>query len=145
MAIGLDPERRLAALAFQKTARLGPTGGFSLPAAQGVAGRAPPAATAPVAALPPLAAAMPGARDLAARRRAAGLLAGLSALQIRLLGGAGDARALSRLPDLLEGEDGEDPELAELLQALALRARIEWLRREGPPAAADHAPGQEEF
>jgi hypothetical protein len=64
-------------------------------------------------------AAMPGA-----------LLGGLTALQREMLGGTPDSAVLARLPDLLDGEDGEDPALAELLQGLALRARIELLRRE---------------
>jgi hypothetical protein len=75
-------------------------------------------------------AAMPSMRDMAARRRAGALLGGLTALQREMLGGTPDSAVLARLPDLLDGEDGEDPALAELLQGLALRARIELLRRE---------------
>ncbi|WP_164867869.1 flagellar assembly protein FliX [Rhodovarius crocodyli] len=71
----------------------------------------------------------PSPRDAVAQRRARGLLGGLSALQRELLGGPRDDAALQRLVDLLEGEDGDDPALREAVQDLALRARIELLRR----------------
>lgn len=120
----VDPIRQAAML----RARAPAPGGFALagPAP------APPQVAAPqrLAAAAPLLAVGATPRDIAARRRGAALLAGLSALQRRLLGGAVSEQELARLPDLLEGEEGDDPALAEALQAIALRARIEWERRQ---------------
>ncbi len=122
MMIGIDAVARMGAVA----PRAATAAGFRV-AAPGAP--AMPAAVVAMAPMGPLGAVAPSARDMAARRRASGLLAGLSALQLGLLGGRGDPTALSRLPDLLEGEEGDDPDLAELLRGMALRARIEWDRR----------------
>lgn len=122
----ISVERAMQAIAPR--ARMPAASGFTL------APTAAPAAMAGVqrlAAAAPLMATGPTARDIAARRRASALLAGLSAMQRRLLGGRVDPAELSRLPDLLEGEDGDDPALAEALQAIALRARIESERWRG--------------
>ncbi len=104
-----------------------PAEGFRVPAPAAPGTMARAAAMAPISAL---SATMPSARDVAARRRATGLLNGLSALQREMLGARHDAAALAKLPGLVDGEDGEDPALVELLQAMALRARIEMLRRD---------------
>lgn len=107
--------------------------GFRLPGATpqggtvGAAGVVALGASLPLAAL--AASRGPSPRDAVAQRRARGLLGGLTALQRELLGGAPDDAALQRLLGLLEGEDGEDPALREAVQDLALRARIELLRR----------------
>ena len=77
-----------------------------------------------------LGAAMPSPRDMLARRRGRAMLGGLGALQRALLAGEPDAAALRGLAGLVEGEDGEDPAMAEAMRALALRARIELLRHE---------------
>ncbi len=69
-------------------------------------------------------------RDAAARRRADDLLEELTGLQCELLaGGSGDPGRLARLAALDSGEDGADPGLREVVQAVALRARIELIRR----------------
>ena len=76
-----------------------------------------------------------------ARRRGRAMLGGLQALQSGLLGGTVDPAAMRALSGLLEGEDGEDAELADAMRALALRARIELLRR-GLSRPADATPAQ---
>lgn len=73
---------------------------------------------------------MPSPRDVLARRRGRALLGGLGALQRAMLAGRTDDEALRGLAGLVEGEDGEDPEMAEAMRALALRARIELARTE---------------
>lgn len=75
-----------------------------------------------------LGAAMPSARDALARRRGRALLGGLAELQRGLLDGRTAPATLERLAGLVEGEDGDDPAIADAMQALALRARIELLR-----------------
>ena len=99
--------------------------GFRLPASQARA----PAAALTSAGATALVGAMLSARDQVAQRRGRALLGGLASLQRELLGGAPDAAAMQRLAGLLEGENGEDPALAEAMAAVALRARIELLRR----------------
>ncbi len=100
--------------------------GFRLPASQ---------ASGATAAVPagPAAAGLVGSlsspRDEVARRRGRALLGGLASLQRELLGGVADSAVMQRLATLLEGEDGEDPALAEAMRGVALRARIELLRR----------------
>ena len=103
-----------------------PEAGFRLPGRQPIA---TVGAVSAHAALLGVRAAMPSARDVVARRRGRALLGGLQALQRGLLGGAADATAMQALSGLLDGEDGEDPELADAMRAVALRARIELLRR----------------
>jgi hypothetical protein len=46
-----------------------------------------------------------------------------------MLAGADNPDVMRGLAGLLEGENGDDPELADALRALALRARIELARR----------------
>ncbi len=100
--------------------------------------RAPPApaagATASVAAVvgaeaSVLLGAIASPRDQLARRRGRAMLRGLDALQRDMLAGTANADVMRGLAGLLDGEDGEDPELTEALRALALRARIELVRR----------------
>jgi hypothetical protein len=76
-----------------------------------------------------LVAAIASPRDHLARRRGRALLRGLDDLQRGLLAGADNPDVMSGLAGLLEGEDGDDPALADTLRALALRARIELARR----------------
>ena len=96
--------------------------------------RAAATAACPAAALPAgllaLNANMPSARDAVARRRGRAMLGGLDTLQRAMLGGGPEGPALRSLAGLVDGEDGEDAEIAEALRALALRARIELVRRE---------------
>lgn len=73
---------------------------------------------------------MPSARDTLARRRGRAMLGGLDTLQRAMLGGGPEGPALLSLAGLVDGEDGEDAEIAEAMRALALRARIELVRRE---------------
>lgn len=69
-------------------------------------------------------------RDAAARRRADSLLQDLAGLQAELLGSAPDPERLARLARLAEsGESGADPALREVVEAIALRAQIELVRR----------------
>ena len=76
-----------------------------------------------------LGAVMPSPRDALARRRGRAMLGGLDALQRALLGGGPEGPALRSLAGLVEGEEGDDPEIADAMRALALRARIELARR----------------
>lgn len=120
------PFGRAANLPVAPAAPQGAFASFALPASQ---------AGAATAAVPigPAAAGIVGnlasPRDQVARRRARALLGGLASLQRELLGATADPAALQRLAGLLEGEDGEDPALAEAMRGAALRARIELLRR----------------
>jgi hypothetical protein len=68
-------------------------------------------------------------RDQLARRRGGALLRGLDGLQRDILAGKANPAVMQQLAGLLEGEDGEDPALADTLQGLALRARIELAKR----------------
>lgn len=121
-------------------------GGFALPAAAAPRGPGAASALAPAAALAGLLAlqeAGPEAvRDRAARRHGRAMLAALAGVQLALLAGAdgGDgtgsggtapaAAALERLATLLDGmPPAEDPALAAVLGAVALRCRIELARR----------------
>ena len=110
------------------------TGGFQVPA-ESDAAAAETAAAAEVASpgLGLLSLQESGAdagRDAAARRRAGDILDELQGLQCDLLaGGAGDPDRLARLAALDSGEDGSDPALRALVQAVVLRARIELARR----------------
>ena len=65
-----------------------------------------------------LGAVLPSPRDVLARRRGRALLGGLGALQRALLAGEPDAAALHGLAGLVEGEDGDDPGMAEAMRAL---------------------------
>lgn len=123
--ISVDQARQVAALRLRAAAPA--PAGFALAPAPAAGIGAPQR----VAVAAPLLAVGATPRDMAARRRAGALLAGLSAMQRGLLGGQVDAAELARLRDLLEGEEGDDPALAEALRAIALRARIEWERRQG--------------
>ncbi len=69
-------------------------------------------------------------RDAAARRRASSILDELRGLQAELLGGRPDPARMARLAALQSGEEGADPGLREAVRAVALRARIELVRRE---------------
>ena len=78
-------------------------------------------------------------RDAAARRRAGSLLDELRALQSELLAGRAEPGRLARLAALEGGEEGADPALREVVQAVVLRARVEMARR-GWDAPAGRAP-----
>ena len=110
-------------------------GGFSVGAAGGHAAARAAGAAAAVAplALGMLALQERGGgdpdRDAAARRRADSLLDELRALQAELLAGGADPGRLARLAALESGEEGADPGLREVVQAVALRARVELARR----------------
>ena len=77
-------------------------------------------------------------RDAAARRRASSILDELQGLQAELLGGRLDPARMARLAALQPGEEGADPGLREAVRAVALRARIELVRRE-PNAVANRS------
>lgn len=85
------------------------------------------AAIAPMAGLgvgvpPP--ALTPEERDATAARRGHALLQELAGLQAGLLAGRLPESALRRMAALAEGEAGHDPALRELLEGIALRARV---------------------
>jgi hypothetical protein len=109
-------------------------GGFALPAE----GR-PPAGAAPVAAMGldgllalQQEAVMP-CRDREARRRGQDLLAALVALQRAMLGGAEEPDGLARLAELAASvPEAGDPALRQAVASLALRARLELVRRGRP-------------
>ncbi|WP_426957093.1 flagellar assembly protein FliX [Muricoccus radiodurans] len=71
----------------------------------------------------------PGSRDRRGAARAAAMLADLNALQVELLDGRPDPACLERLARLTEGERPSDPALADALDAIALRAKVELARR----------------
>jgi len=102
-----------------------PPGGFRIPER---ASAITPAAL-PGTELAGLVAASASPRDHMARRRGRALLRGLDDLQRDMLAGADNPDVMRGLAGLLEGENGDDPELADALRALALRARIELARR----------------
>jgi len=110
-------------------------GGFRVPPASGAALSAPAEAAAPATLAGLLAlqeAAAPAPRDRAARRHGQVLLGGLAALQRALLGAGGAGAALDHLATLLAAAPpAEDPGLAALLDAIALRCRIELARHGG--------------
>ena len=62
-------------------------------------------------------------------RRGADMLRELKALQLELLEGRADPARLQELIRLTQGEKPADPGLAEALEAIALRARLELARR----------------
>jgi hypothetical protein len=105
-------------------------GGFRLPDSAS-AGRS--AEAAPVtAALPLLALQEAGdatERDRRARRRGEAMLADLGALQLALLEGRDPAAILGRLEALAAGEAAADPRLAEILDEVRLRTKVEAARR----------------
>lgn len=103
----------------------GAAGGFRVP------GQQPGAVvmTVGAAAVPGLLGSVASPRDQWARRRGGALLRGLDSLQRELLAGTSNPSVMQQLVGLLEGEDGEDPALAEVVRGLALRARIELARR----------------
>ena len=76
-------------------------------------------------------------RNAKARQRATALLDTLGLLQLALLDGSADPAALERLAALAQGEDAADPALAAILAAVALRARIELVRREAGAAVTE--------
>ena len=119
-------------------------GGFRVPPAPGTALSAPvpgdvlsaPAEAAAPATLAGLLAlqeaAAPAPRDRAARRHGQVLLGGLAALQRALLGAGGAGAALDHLATLLAAAPpADEPGLAALLDAIALRCRIELARHGG--------------
>lgn len=105
-------------------------GGFRLPDPVS-AERAPEAA--PVTAAMPLLALQEAGdateRDRRARRRGEAILADLGALQLALLEGRDPASILGRLEALAAGEAAFDPRLAEILDEVRLRAKVEAARR----------------
>lgn len=68
-------------------------------------------------------------RDRRARRRGDAMLADLGALQLALLEGRDPAAILGRLEELAAGEAASDPRLAEILDEVRLRAKVEAARR----------------
>ena len=70
-----------------------------------------------------------GERNARAFRRGEEMLQELKALQLELLEGRADPTRLQQLARLAEGEKPADPGLAEALEAIALRARLELARR----------------
>jgi hypothetical protein len=70
-----------------------------------------------------------GERDARAFRRGEDMLRELKALQLELLEGRADPARLQELARLTEGEKPADPGLAEAVEAIALRARLELARR----------------
>jgi hypothetical protein len=119
-----------------------PPGGFAVPAPPAPSrGAEAASALAPSAVLAGLLAlqeeAEPQAlRDRAARRHGRTMLTALAELQLALLAGPGEAddgapaRALARLGHLLDEQPpAEDPALAGVLAAVALRCRVELARR----------------
>ncbi|MFN8983954.1 MAG: flagellar assembly protein FliX [Alphaproteobacteria bacterium] len=70
-----------------------------------------------------------GERDARAFRRGEDMLKELKALQLELLEGRADPARLQELARLTEGEKPADPGLAEAVEAIALRARLELARR----------------
>ena len=71
----------------------------------------------------------PGERDARAFRRGEDMLKELKALQLELLEGRADPTRLQELVRLSVGEKPADPSLAEAVEAIALRARLELARR----------------
>jgi len=121
---------RIGAGGYPHTMAPGPAGrsepGFRLQPRQAAAAASPVSSPGGLLAL---GATMASPRDGLARRRGRALLGGLDALQRAMLGGGDAAAALHGLAGLVEGEDGDDPDLAEAMRGLALRARIELVRR----------------
>ncbi|MFM8614371.1 MAG: flagellar assembly protein FliX [Alphaproteobacteria bacterium] len=70
-----------------------------------------------------------GERNARAFRRGEDMLRELKALQLELLEGRADPARLQELARLTEGERPADPGLAEAVEAIALRARLELARR----------------
>ncbi len=70
-----------------------------------------------------------GERNARAFRRGEDMLRELKALQLELLEGRADPARLQELIRLTQGEKPADPGLAEALEAIALRARLELARR----------------
>lgn len=70
-----------------------------------------------------------GERNARAFRRGEDMLKELKALQLELLEGRADPARLQQLARLTEGEKPADPDLAEAVEAIALRARLELARR----------------
>ncbi len=114
-------------------------GGFRLPdaAPEAAAARAATSVAAPAPGLLALREDDRRRRDARARQRASALLDELALLQLALLNGSADSAALERLAALAEGGDAADPALAAILAAVALRARIELVRREAGAAVTE--------
>ncbi len=70
-----------------------------------------------------------GERNARAFRRGQDMLKELKALQVELLEGRADPARLQALARLTQGEKPADPALAEAVEAIALRARLELARR----------------
>ncbi|MFN7306442.1 MAG: flagellar assembly protein FliX [Alphaproteobacteria bacterium] len=70
-----------------------------------------------------------GERDARAFRRGEDMLRELKELQLELLEGRADPARLQQLARLTEGDKPADPGLAEAVEAIALRARLELARR----------------
>lgn len=132
---------RLAAGTLRPAQRKAGTGGFQVP-------EEPPGVGDSAAARGAAAVEAAGARDdgrrdrerdRQAERRADSALDALATLQLALLDGTADTAALQDLARLAEGEAGADPALAQVMAAIALRARVELARRrinEGPATGA---------
>ncbi|MCX8133183.1 MAG: flagellar assembly protein FliX [Roseococcus sp.] len=108
-------------------------GGFRLPPAESSPAEAAGAVASIAAGALLGAGSLPSAaeRDAAAQRRGAALLDALRELQRGLLADGAARATLGRIAALAEGESGADPALRELLAQIALRARVELLRRGG--------------
>jgi hypothetical protein len=70
-----------------------------------------------------------GERNARAFRRGEEMLQELKALQLELLEGRADPARLQQLARLTVGDKAADPVLAEAIEAIALRARLELARR----------------
>ncbi len=112
----------------------GGTGGFRVgggaAAAAGTQAAESPAAASAIGLLALQETAPAAERDARARRRGDAMLRELAALQRDLLAGRADAGRLHVLAELAAGEAAADPALAEAVDAIALRVRIELARRE---------------
>ena len=110
-------------------------GGFRLPdsvSPERAAEAAPVSAALPLLALQEAGDA--SERDRRARRRGEAILADLGALQLALLDGRDPGAILGRLEALAAGEAAADPRLAEILDEVRLRAKVEAARRSMPRA-----------
>ena len=104
-------------------------GDFRLPGgAEAAGGTEAAAAASPLSLLGVQEDTDPRGRDERGARRGAALLRELAELQRELLGGRRDPERLRRLAALAEGEAPADPVLAEAVEAVALRARVELAR-----------------
>jgi hypothetical protein len=127
-ATGASPRREAAPSGFA------PAGA----SATGVSAAAPPAASTVVSGIDALLALQEPQDALSRRRRATGVLDGLDALKLAMLGEGDSTAALERLSRALrERADAVDePELGDLLAQVETRAAVEIAKREAIRAAA---------